>query len=275
VSELPWFRMYSDVINDPKVMRLAEATRWHWVAVLCVACKSGGRVPPTRDVAFLLRMTEKAAALILTELHSAGLLDRDGDGFVPHNWDGRQFKSDRSNERVQRHREKKRNATGNVTGGVTGTPPEQSRAETEQSRADARAVDDLGKGALRAGLRAVLGSEIDLSRADGWLSKGYDVAMVLEVVRELHARKPDIASLAYFELALAERHENRAMTPSERAAYGAKTNFDSVIDVFARTGVWSRYAGPEPGMLGCRAPPELLAKHGIGPDGRKLPKQAA
>ena len=33
--------------------------------------------------------------------------------------------------------------------------------------------------------------------------------------------------------------------------------------MFVRTGVWSRYAGPEPGMLGCRAPGELLAKHGI------------
>jgi hypothetical protein len=27
-----WFGMYDDVINDPKVMRLSEAMRWHWVA---------------------------------------------------------------------------------------------------------------------------------------------------------------------------------------------------------------------------------------------------
>jgi len=43
--------------------------------------------------------------------------------------------------------------------------------------------------------------------------------------------------------------------------------------MFVRTGVWSRYAGPEPRMLGCRAPGELLAKHGIdAKNGEKLRK---
>jgi hypothetical protein len=68
---------------------------------------------------------------------------------------------------------------------------------------------------------------------------------------------------AYFDTALADRHGKRAATPSERAGYEAVTDFDKVIAMFVRTGVWSRYAGPEPGMLGCRAPRELLAKHGI------------
>lgn len=55
----------------------------------------------------------------------------------------------------------------------------------------------------------------------------------------------------------------KAATPSERAGYAAVTDFDKVISMFVRTGVWSRYAGPEPGMGGCRAPADLLAKHGI------------
>jgi len=130
-----WFRMYSDVINDPKVMRLPEAMRWHWVAVLCCSAKNNGQVPATADLAFMLRMKEAATAAILAELHSAGLLDMDETGFRPHNWDDRQFKSDTSNERVKRHREKVRNADCNVTGAVTSTvtvaPPEQSRADTE------------------------------------------------------------------------------------------------------------------------------------------------
>jgi hypothetical protein len=87
--------------------------------------------------------------------------------------------------------------------------------------------------------------------------------MVREVVRELRRRKPDVKSLAYFDAALAERHGKRAETPSERAGYAAATDLDKVIAMFVRTGVWSRYAGPEPGMLGCRAPRELLAKHGV------------
>jgi hypothetical protein len=123
--------MYSDVINDPKVMRLPEAMRWHWVAVLCCSAKNDGQVPPTSDLAFMLRMKETATALILAELHAAGLLDMDETGFHPHNWDDRQFKSDTSNERVKRYREKRRNGECNVTETVTVTPPEQSITETD------------------------------------------------------------------------------------------------------------------------------------------------
>jgi hypothetical protein len=127
-----------------------------------------------------------------------------------------------------------------------------------------RAVQvDLVEEALRADLREILGSDVDLSRCADWIGKGYDSGMVREVVRELRRRKPDVKSLAYFDAALSERHSKRAETPSERAGYAAATDFDKVIAMFARTGVWSRYAGPEPGMLGCRAPRELLAKHGI------------
>ena len=255
----PWFRMYAGVINDPKVMRLPEATRWHWVACLCVASDNGGRLPPAADLAFALRMTEQRAAVLVTELHRAGLLDKVDSGFAPHNWEGRQYKSDSSTERVKRFRERKSAASP----AVTETPPEQSRTETEQNRADApRAVQvDLVEEALRADLREVLGSHVDLSRVADWLGKGYDPGMVREVVRDLRRRKPDIASLAYFDAALADRHGKRALMPSERAA--VVIDWDGVISMFARGGPWSKYAGPEPGLLGCRAPRETLAKYGV------------
>lgn len=51
--------------------------------------------------------------------------------------------------------------------------------------------------------------------------------MVREVVRDLRRRKPDIASLAYFDAALADRHAKRTETPSERAGYAAVTDFDA------------------------------------------------
>ena len=268
MNKNPWFRMYADVINDRKVMKLPEATRWHWVACLCVASDHGGRLPPSADLAFALRMTEQRAAVLVTELHRAGLLDRDENGFAPHNWAGRQYQSDSSTKRVKEHRDRKKReaiVTGNVSSDVSVTPPEQSRTETEQSRADApRAVQvDLVEEALRADLREILGSHVDLSRCADWIAKGYDPGMVREVVRDLRRRKPDIASLAYFDAALADRHAKRAETPSERAGYAAVTDFDKVICMCVRTGVWSRYAGPEPGMGGCRAPREMLAKYGI------------
>jgi hypothetical protein len=99
--------------------------------------------------------------------------------------------------------------------------------------------------------------------------------MVVEVVRELLARKPDISSLAYFDLAIAERHAKRGETPSERAASAAKVDMDWTVSLFARGGQWSRQAGPEPGQPGCRASAELLAKHGLGADGLKIRKAGA
>jgi hypothetical protein len=56
---------------------------------------------------------------------------------------------------------------------------------------------------------------------------------------------------------------------------GGEIPIEQAVKMFARIGKWSRHAGPEPGMLGCRASPELLAQHGLGPDGRKLPLAAS
>ena len=54
-----------------------------------------------------------------------------------------------------------------------------------------------------------------------------------------------------------------------------KLTIEQAVEQWARFGRWSRHAPcSEPGTPGCTAPPELLAKHGIGPDGRKLPELA-
>jgi hypothetical protein len=92
-----------------------------------------------------------------------------------------------------------------------------------------------------------------------WIANGYDPGMVREVVRELRRRKPDVASLAYFDAALAVA--KRPLTPSERVS-AAAVDWD-LVSFYAGVGPSSRYAGPEPGLGGCRAPPETLAKHGI------------
>jgi hypothetical protein len=49
---------------------------------------------------------------------------------------------------------------------------------------------------------------------------------------------------------------------------------ENAVAFFAKTGIWARGIGNEPGLTGCRAPPEMLAKYGLGPDGRKLPPAA-
>jgi hypothetical protein len=54
--------------------------------------------------------------------------------------------------------------------------------------------------------------------------------------------------------------------PSEPAPQPTLADFDRAAALFAKSGsLWSRQLGPEPGMVGCRCPPDLLRKHGIEP----------
>lgn len=110
-----WLRLYDDTINDPKVLKLPEAMRWHWIALLCVASKSEGVLPPLDDIAIQLRVTAAKATEIIAALVKAQLLDKMETGFAPHNWNGRQYKSDVSTERVKRFRNGKRNVSETVS----------------------------------------------------------------------------------------------------------------------------------------------------------------
>src|SRR6266481_1629452 len=92
-----WFRLYNDVIYDPKVQRLNGETFKAWINILCLASKNGGLLPCVADLAYALRMTDQAAADLIQTLRRLNLLDVVADAtYTPHNWNGRQFKSDTS-----------------------------------------------------------------------------------------------------------------------------------------------------------------------------------
>lgn len=93
-----WFRFYGDAINDPKVLKLPEVTRWRWVAVLSAASKHHGRIPNHDDLALMLRITAADAKSLLSTLEKANLIDRDTEGFTPHNWNKFQYKSDEAKD---------------------------------------------------------------------------------------------------------------------------------------------------------------------------------
>lgn len=142
-----WFRFYDDAINDPKILRLSDANFRAWVTLLCLASKNDGVLPSTNDIALVLRMKPAKVAEWLATLTAAGLVDNDNGLFCPHNWNVRQFKSDVSNERVKRHRERRRNGECNVTETAPVTPPETEQKQStdteqkERSRAVAPSDD--------------------------------------------------------------------------------------------------------------------------------------
>jgi hypothetical protein len=85
------------------------------------------------DLEFALRDDEAEIRSDLAALEAAGLLDRDGDAYVLHNWTGRQFQSDNSTPRVKRFRQRRANQKGNDQRNDDETfhVTDQSRAETD------------------------------------------------------------------------------------------------------------------------------------------------
>lgn len=132
-----WFRLYSEVVNDPKVQKLPCEDFRAWINILCLCAENDGRVPSVQDVSFALRLPENGVVTLLERLSNGGLIDRANGGpsgwhYAPHAWDKRQYKSDTSTDRVKRFR--KRSAT------VSETPPE-AETDTEQKIATNVAIE--------------------------------------------------------------------------------------------------------------------------------------
>ncbi len=135
-----WFRMYDELLDDPKVQRLSGEDFKAWVNLLCLASRNDGKLPAADDMAFALRLDARKAAAIIGRLVSAGLLDADGDRYAPHGWNARQYKSDVSTGRVKQYRERKKAVAGNGDETFHETPPD-TETETESSVAKATGAD--------------------------------------------------------------------------------------------------------------------------------------
>jgi DNA-binding transcriptional ArsR family regulator len=124
-----WFRFYDDAVHDPKVQCLPPELFKFWVNMLCVCSKFGTSIPTIQHLSYSLRMQERKVDRLLATLFEAGLIDRVDQGFAPHNWNVRQYKSDVSTERVKRFRERSSN--------VKETPSEsdtESDTDTEKKK---------------------------------------------------------------------------------------------------------------------------------------------
>ena len=149
---MQWFRVYGDMVHDPKVQNLPPELFKGLINLWCVACLRGGQLPvmggDNKELAHLLHMRKDRVTTLLNKLIDLGLIDRTEKGLEPHNWRKRQYKSDTSNARVQRYRDRHRNddVTLHETElkQVGNAPREQSTdSERKEGRRNAR------EGALR------------------------------------------------------------------------------------------------------------------------------
>ncbi|HET8908151.1 MAG TPA: hypothetical protein VFN11_14425, partial [Ktedonobacterales bacterium] len=104
---MKWFRLYSSVLNDPKVQQLPPTLFKHWINILCVASdyEPRGELPSIKELAFALRIKPAACERIVSSLRQVGVIDKSTAGqLCVHNWTQRQRESDNIAARVEKHR---------------------------------------------------------------------------------------------------------------------------------------------------------------------------
>ncbi len=124
---MDWFRVYHDIIDDPKILRLEPSLRWFYVALIsvCSRCNPRGSLPDVRSISLHLRLRLDRCERVVNELIKHGLIDEDQTtkALAIHGWNNRQCKSDDSYERVKRFRNVSSNDPGNVSETVCNGPP--------------------------------------------------------------------------------------------------------------------------------------------------------
>ena len=119
MTNLPWFRAYTEMVDDEKLRLLAFEDRWHFVALLCL--KGQGVLDETghllfRKVAVKLGLDVRSVEEVARRLSEVGLIDE--KTLQPIAWEARQFRSDSSAARVAAYRARKKQVVkrdGNVT----------------------------------------------------------------------------------------------------------------------------------------------------------------
>jgi predicted transcriptional regulator len=183
-----WFRMYDELLDDPKVQRLSGDDFKGWVNLLALASRHGGKLPSPADIAFALRLPNDTVSTLLERLLNGGLIERrsggaDGMHYAPYKWAERQYKSDTSTERVKRFR--KRSETVAETPPETDTETEKEEERTVVPNPAHRATDCFNEICNAAGWhpRTDAKRQEGLSVIDGWLALGCSLPLILESIK--------------------------------------------------------------------------------------------
>ena len=147
---LPWFRAYTEMMDDEKLRLLAFEDRWHFVAILCM--KGAGILDESgpllmRKAAVKMGLAVRELDEVARRLSEVGLIDK--DTLQPLAWDARQMKSDSSAERVQAYRERQkrvkqeRNVTVTAQDTDTDTDKEEEKEEKKATRKRAAPTFEL------------------------------------------------------------------------------------------------------------------------------------
>ncbi len=86
-SSMPWIKLYTDILDDPKLGRLSIGAKWYFVALCTLAGEcdaegylvNGDEALTINDIAWRLRENQDSLTAGMEELNKAGLLCMDDD----------------------------------------------------------------------------------------------------------------------------------------------------------------------------------------------------
>ncbi len=117
----PWFRLYSEILRDPKVLRLTPRERWGWIGLLCLASDAEERgvlrisesVPyELDDLAHLLDIGAEDVDSLLSKAEELDMLEIDEHRtirithFLDRQYDKPSDRPEETRERKRRQRER-------------------------------------------------------------------------------------------------------------------------------------------------------------------------
>lgn len=133
---MKWFRLYDDILDDPKLFGLSDSEFRCFINLLCLAnkrsrdtqgqVKRGSIDVQGSNLLMLLRCHHKTLESTTRKLTNLSIISNNGNGIEFINWNKRQYKSDDVYSRVKRFR--------NVSETVNETPPDNRVQNTDTEK---------------------------------------------------------------------------------------------------------------------------------------------
>ncbi len=170
---LPWFRLYRELKDDPKIGLLDDATFRVFIESMCWACEraNGGGIGLTMENAHWA--FRRDVSVPLKNLFECGVMKVSSSGeIVVTKWSERQMSSDVSTERVRKFRQ---NNKGNVSETFLKRPMKRFETVLEERRGEEKYKTNKGLALKESGVQLL--SLIETCKE------------ILGTVARLHARR--------------------------------------------------------------------------------------
>jgi len=228
-TSMPWIKLYTEMLDDPKIGLLSVELRWRFVELLLLAgeCDEDGLLlisekPMTvPDMAWRLRADEQVLGTELEELQQAGLIDfKDSTWYIVKfsERQGRPQKEKREQwrEAQQRHRDKADDVIDDTS--ISHAPREEEiREEKEERRGESEEISTVQRAAEE--LTGLLLCANDVPIVNQWEREG----VIADDIRDALAwrkdnNRPPVKSIAQLAGGVATARSKRVQGKAARAS---------------------------------------------------------